>query len=75
LREAALAAEKTLEEYEIKEGMNDELYKALKDYKIEAIKSKEWEKISKEDQRFVDKTTQDFRKNGIELPADKRTKL
>ena len=33
LREAAMAADKAIETYDIKEGMNDELYKALKDFK------------------------------------------
>ena len=75
IRDASLAADKALDAYDIKEGMNDELYKALKDYEIEAKKNKEWDSLTKEDRRFVEKSIQDFKVNGIDLPADKRKKL
>ena len=70
-----MAADKALDAYDIKEGMNDELYKALKDYEVEAKKNKEWDSLTKEDRRFVEKSIQDMKVNGIELPADKRKKL
>ena len=51
-----MAADKALDAYDIKEGMNDELYKALKDYEVEAKKNKEWDSLTKEDRRFVEKS-------------------
>lgn len=75
LRDAALAADKELDAYDIKESINEEMFKVLKDYKEQAIKSKEWDSLTKEDQRFVDKSIMDFKLNGIELPADKKQKL
>lgn len=51
-----MAADKVLDAYDIKSGMNDDLYKALKDFKDQSIKSKEWDTLTKEDQRYVEKT-------------------
>ena len=75
LRDASLAADKILDAYDIQSGMNDDLFKALKDYKEQSIKSKEWESLTKEDQRYVDKSIEDFIVHGIALPADKRKQL
>ena len=75
IRDASLTADKSLDAYDIKEGMNDALYKALSDYESQAKKSKEWDQLTNEDRRFVEKMIQDFKVNGIDLPADKRKKL
>ena len=55
IRDASLAADKALDAYDIKEGMNDALFKALSDYESQAKKSKEWDQLTNEDRRFVEK--------------------
>lgn len=55
--------------------MREDLYKAFKSYVSTAKQDKTFNKLSKEAQRYVNKTLEDFETQGMKLSADKRNKL
>ena len=72
LRDASHKADKLSEEYGIKTEMNLELYKAVKEYKE---KARDWEKLTNEQKRYVEKVLHEFKRAGVELPKEKQEKL
>ena len=52
--------------------MREDLYKAFKSYVSTAKQDKTFNKLSKEAQRYVNKTLEDFETQGMKLSADKR---
>ena len=60
------------EAYESELSMNDDYYMAVKNYKEEAQKNGEWDKLSKIEQRFVVKVMEDYELNGFSLPKETR---
>lgn len=75
LRTASRKASEKLEAFEIQLGMRDDYYNAIKDFKDQAQKNGEWDKLSSIDQRFVIQCMQDFELNGLNLPKETRIKL
>lgn len=75
LRAASRSSAEKLEAFEIQLSMRDDYYNAIKEFKDQAQKSGEWEKLSKVDKRFVEHCMQDFELNGLNLPKETRVKL
>ena len=75
VREAAKTFNKELGDFQTDLWMREDLYKAFKSYVTTAKQDKSFNKLSKEAQRYVNKTLEDFETQGMKLPADKRAKL
>ncbi len=69
VRDAGNQCDVLLSQFSVDVYSREDLYKALKDYaaKTEALKG--------EDARLLEKTLLDFKRSGLELPADKRARL
>ena len=51
--------------------MDEKVYQTLKEIKS----SKEYQKINKEDKRYIDKSIEDFDRSGIGMPKEKKEKI
>jgi Zn-dependent oligopeptidase len=61
-----------MDAWKIKEGMRLDHYKALADYREVAKANGEWEKLTDEQKRFVDKCILEKERDGLALPEDQR---
>ena len=75
MRDAAAKVEEKLDEWGIKQSMRLDLHKALVEYREVAKANGEWEKLTKEQQRYVDKEILDGTRNGLGLDDEKRAKV
>lgn len=69
IRDAAVEANKLLDEFEIEQSMREDLYKAVQHA---AAKN---EALDEESARLLHFTLRDFKRNGLALPKDKRDEL
>ena len=53
LRDASIEAAGLFDDFASELGMNDSFYLAVKDYKEQAIKRDEWDKLDPIDRRFI----------------------
>lgn len=73
LRTAAHEAVKTINEFWVDHVENNlALYKSLKDYEEQRVSL---ENLSDEQRYFLTKTLEDFKRNGMELPVEKRQQV
>jgi Zn-dependent oligopeptidase len=75
LREHSGKVEEKLDEWGIKVSMRLDVYKALAEYRELAKSNGEWEKLTKEQQRFVDKLILGRERDGLGLDDEKRAKV
>ncbi len=68
LRETARDWEERLSKYAVELGFNEDLYGAIKQYAL----TPEAAALGGEERRLVDRTLLDYKRNGFELPKDKR---
>lgn len=66
IRDASREAEQLIDAFAIEKGMREDLYKAFKAVKLPSD-------VDGETTRFLEKTLKGFRKNGLDLPEEKRT--
>ena len=71
LIDAVSEAENLLDAYNLKISMDEKVYQTLKEIKS----SKEYQKINKEDKRYIDKSIEDFDRSGIGMPKEKKEKI
>jgi hypothetical protein len=71
VRDAATELTKALSEFEVSQGMRVDLFQSLQKFADTA----EGKALSGEAARFVEHTLRDFRRNGLALPLDKRTRI
>ncbi|KAJ3030356.1 Thimet oligopeptidase [Rhizophlyctis rosea] len=69
VRDASVAANKELDEFEIESSMRVDVYKSV----VAAAEKKE--KLEVEDARLLEHTLRDFKRNGLALPDEQREKL
>ncbi|KAI9298799.1 thimet oligopeptidase-like protein [Neoconidiobolus thromboides FSU 785] len=71
LREESSKLEHKLSEFEIEVSMREDFYEAVKN----AQRNIDVSKLNSEDQKFIEKTVLEFKRNGLDLPKDKREEL
>ncbi|TPX58646.1 hypothetical protein SpCBS45565_g07930 [Spizellomyces sp. 'palustris'] len=69
VRDAAVEANKLLDEFEIQQSMREDLFKA-----VQATAAKK-EQLDPESARLLEFTERDFKRNGLALPKEKRDEL
>ena len=70
-----MASNEKFDEFGINLWMRQDFYFAVKEYKEQAEKSGEFQKMEAEDQRYVDRLLRDFERNGLNLPEDQRAAI
>lgn len=75
LRDKAVAIEEKLDAWSIKQDMRHDLYVAYEGYRTFAKENGEWEKLTAEQQRFVDKLILGKTRNGLGLDEATREKV
>ncbi|EGG22266.1 peptidase M3A and M3B domain-containing protein [Cavenderia fasciculata] len=73
IRDASNAAESELNKYSIKTYMREDLYNAITEYV--QVNPDYQTKLVPQQARLVKKTLEDFEKNGLQLPKEKRDRL
>ncbi|ONH64899.1 Saccharolysin [Cyberlindnera fabianii] len=72
LRDASTKAEKLIRDFGIESSMREDLYKVFKKVYEDTKDSTE---VNDESKRYLQKTNNEFRRNGLALPLDKREKV
>ena len=75
LTEAADANIKKFEEFDRELSSNRDLYKAFVSYKKTAKEEKQWEKLSSEDRKYINKVLETYKRGGIEQSDEVKEKL
>ncbi|HEY8171739.1 MAG TPA: M3 family metallopeptidase, partial [Dehalococcoidia bacterium] len=71
LRETAREWEEKLSKYAVELGFREDLYAAVKEY----ASTGEAASLAGEDKRLLERTLRDYRRNGFELEAEKRSRV
>ena len=71
IRDQSRASLEILEKFENEVGLDEELYRAVKEY----AQSSEAKKLTGYKKRYLEETVRDFERNGFALPKEKRDEL
>ena len=72
LRDKSIAVEEKMDAWSIKQGMRLDVYQALSAYREVAKANGEWDKLTPEQHRYVNKCILDKERNGLGLPEEQR---
>ena len=68
LRDKSIAVEEKMDAWSIKQGMRLDVYQALSAYREVAKANGEWDKLTPEQQRYVNKSILNKERDGLGLP-------
>jgi len=69
IRDASTNAQKSISAFAIEQSMREDVYKAVMEY------TKKGDKLTPQDQRFLDRVVRNFKRNGLHLPEQQRNKI